>query len=62
MCLVLVLVLCKATVPIASNTVYLINPNVVRRSYEEVINMTNHSPDNGIACHGKVADEKHYSQ
>ena len=34
------------------------NPNMVGTSVEVVVNMANHSPYNGITCHGKMTETK----
>ena len=38
------------------------NPNMVGTSVEVVVNMANHSPDNGITCHGKMTETKSMKQ
>lgn len=38
------------------------NPNMVGTSVEVVVNMANHSPYNGITCHGKMTETKSMKQ
>ena len=38
------------------------NPDMIGTSVEVVVNMANHSPYNGITCHGKMAERKSMKQ